>query len=917
MTSRPYVWWHWMGPNFSKEGITKDLEAMKASGIGGATIFNLTSAVQESCAPTENNPWPGQTYRSPAYWEAVRHAAAEADRLGLEIGLHNTVGYSTTGGPWINEERSMQKVVWTEISAAGGKMVEVKLAKPALVADKGWGVGLSHPAFYRDIAVLAVPVTQGPVRKADVLDISSSLSGDELRWNAPAGQWAIYRFGHASTGRSPHPVPDDVMGRTLEADKMSLEQTRFHWETVISPIKEHLGPLLGKSFSHFLIDSYEAGSQNWTPGFREEFKKRKGYDPLPWLVTLNPVLTGRSGKPVRIVENADETSRFEYDYRNVVAWLYYDNGWKPGSDMIHAAGATLNMEPYGGPFDTVAGAALADLPMVEFWTGGNGKANRSVVGAGQAAGRRVIGAEAFTGSPSRSKWTETPALLKASADGAYATGVNRMILHHWVHQPFDDRYKPGMGMGWWGTHFGRNQTWAELGKEFYSYLGRVQALLQRGETPVDVVSVGSGVEDSDIITKTAFLNDTKVDGGRVVLPSGRSYPVICVPNSGALEPAVVRRIETLLKQGANIVARKPTRSPSLAGYPECDIEVKSLAGKIWGKNQQAVVSSAGGGKLFADLKTALGELGIEPIARIDDRKAGSIRIAPRRDGATYLFFVANANRTETRFVASFRVSGLQPELWDAETGSIQPAPDWRMKNGRTEVDLTLNADKSIFVVFRSKPDRGVTSAKHTPSKLKPASAISVAGPWAVDLVPAVGSPVSIKLGTLVSLSDQNDPAVRYFSGTATYRAKVNVPADIMRDGRRLLLDLGRVCDLVRVTINGRDLGVIWHPPFRRDVTDALHAGENSIELAVANTWHNRLAGDEQFEPDFEWGADRGADKGRALKAYPDWFVKNQPRPSKGRQCFTIWYYARKDTPLIPAGLLGPVRVVPEPLGLEP
>jgi hypothetical protein len=97
--ARPFVWWHWMGSNFSKEGITKDLEAMKESGIGGATIFNLASAVQESHYPTLNNPWPEQTYRSPAYWEAMKHAAAEADRLGLEIGLHNTVGYSTTGGP--------------------------------------------------------------------------------------------------------------------------------------------------------------------------------------------------------------------------------------------------------------------------------------------------------------------------------------------------------------------------------------------------------------------------------------------------------------------------------------------------------------------------------------------------------------------------------------------------------------------------------------------------------------------------------------------------------------------------------------------------------------------------------------------------------------------------------------------------
>jgi hypothetical protein len=121
--TRPYVWWHWMGSNFSKEGITKDLEAMKAAGLGGATIFNLASAVQESHKPTLDNPWPDQTYRSPKYWEAMKHAAAEAQRLGLELGLHNTVGYSTTGGPWIDEERNMQNLVSKSITVDGGKRV--------------------------------------------------------------------------------------------------------------------------------------------------------------------------------------------------------------------------------------------------------------------------------------------------------------------------------------------------------------------------------------------------------------------------------------------------------------------------------------------------------------------------------------------------------------------------------------------------------------------------------------------------------------------------------------------------------------------------------------------------------------------------------------------------------------------------
>lgn len=170
---------------------------------------------------------------------------------------------------------------------------------------------------------------------------------------------------------------------------------------------------------------------------------------------------------------------------------------------MKAVGMDLQFEPYGGPFDTVEGAALADIPMGEFWTGGGGGINGTVVAAARAAGRTVVGAEAFTGLPNRSKWSETPAILKRSADGAYASGANRLILHHWVHQPFDDRYKPGMGMGWWGTHFNRHQTWAKDGVAFYQYLGRCQAMLQAGETPSDFVSVGKS-QGGDVIPWRVF-----------------------------------------------------------------------------------------------------------------------------------------------------------------------------------------------------------------------------------------------------------------------------------------------------------------------------------------------------------------------------------------------------------------------------
>lgn len=1011
--TRPYVWWHWMGSNFSKEGITKDLEAMKASGIGGATIFNLASAVQESHKPTLNNPWPDQTYRSPKYWEALKHAAAEAQRLGLEIGLHNTVGYSTTGGPWIDEEKNMQHVVSKSVTVDGGKRVSIEIPRPDPTVYRGWGnSGLSF-SYFKDIAVLAVPAN-GDIDPAKTIGLTSFFKDNRLDWDAPAGKWQIVRFCHAPTGASPHPVPDEVIGKTLEVDKLSLELNRFHWDTVIEPMKQHLGPYLGKSFRHFLIDSYEAGSQNWTPAFREEFRKRKGYDPLPWLFTLEK----------RTVGDKELTARFQWDFNDVIRTLYYENGWLTGVGKMKAVGMDLQFEPYGGQFDTVEGAALADIPMGEFWTGGKGGINSAVVAAARAAGRRVVGAEAFTGPPTLSKWTETPGFLKKSADGTFLSGANRLVLHHWVHQPFDDRYKPGMGMGWWGTHFNRHQTWAKDGVAFYQYLGRCQAMLQSGETPSDFVSVGKS-QGSDVISWREFREGLRVEGGRIVVSSGRSYPFLGIPHDGLMSPSDVKRITALLEQGAVIVCSKPAGAPGLAGYPASDAEVKSST--LW---NDETIRSVGNGRLYTkgDIGAASRDCKITPMVQFPG--ASGVSGTARKTKDATLIFVANTNDSPASFTASFRVNGPRPELWDAEDGSIRFAPVWRRKDGRTEVDLTLDRLRSVFVVFRdSKPpadhvvsivssssnegaveiikarfgaaqgnrwmdvteklrqlsskgaldlpsanpsafgkdpapnvvkqleveyrlggkshnltldegkplklgkasaaaieltataDGAVTatsgtgtrgevvfaSGKRKPLALPaPAAKAELKGPWNVVLDSPVEETRKLVLPALQDLATHSDASVKYFSGTATYSVKFEI-SDLKS---RMSLDLGKVHDLARVTLNGKDLGVLWQTPYRLDVSQALKAGANQLDIAVTNTWHNRLVGDEQFPADFEWGEDRG-EKGHAMKAYPDWFVKNQPRPEKNRKCFVIWYYHRKDTPLQPAGLVGPVMLVPE------
>lgn len=944
---KPYVWWHWMGSNFSKDGITKDLEAMKAEGIGGATIFNLASAVQESHYPTLNNPWPEQTYRSPAYWEAIRFAASEAQRLGLEIGLHNTVGYSTTGGPWIDEERSMQRLVWSDTIISGEAELNLRLKAPKLIADEGWGKTGRKISFYKDLVVLAVPAEKKEITLAEVLNLSSQFdAGSGLKWNVPSGKWIIYRIGHASTGRPPHPIPDDLLGKALEVDKMSAEQNAFHWKSVLDPFKEHLGEYLGKSFKHMLIDSYEAGNQNWTPKFREEFVQRKGYDPIPWLASFSlTVGTGKDSKDRRIVGNEDQTARFDWDYRDVTDQLFYENGWNIGKKMLKDARLDLQFEPYGGPFNTPQGVALADLPMAEFWTAGIGGIYSAVPAAARASGKTVVGAEAFTGRPEVSQFTEDPAFLKSTADRVFAQGINRMILHHWVHQPFDERYQPGMGMGWWGTHFGRNQTWFEPGKAFFTYLARCQAMLQYGEQPADYLCVDQLQGFADLISSSDFVRqNSTVKNGKLQMPSGRIYPFI-VFNDSILLPETVLKIKKLVAAGATVVSPKPVHSPSLKNYPECDSELNKIADEVWGTGTS---NSYKKGFVFTRLEDAVQKSGITADFQVEKAATpNDVKIAHRTSPEADIYFVSNQSEKAQAMAVSFRISGKQPELWQAEDGTISNAPVWNDMDGRTTVSLNLKGIQSVFVVFRKAASRAdhlvsatvkdsdtnwnirtnkngspvlrtsetvsaalvYASGKQETKVAKPNAPLELSGSWKVAFAPKTDQQFELDFPELIDFSRHSNKAVNYFAGTATYRKQIMLDAASLKE--RTVLDLGEMNDIAEVRINGKSAGVLWYPPYRTDITGLLVAGENDLEILVTTNWANRLIGDEQEPADFEWGKDRGEKMGRALLAYPEWFVKNEPRPSQGRKTFSIWSYYRKDSPLKPAGLVGPVRLVPE------
>jgi hypothetical protein len=500
-TARPAVYWFWMGHNMTKEGITGDLEALKDAGFGGTIMCNLGDVCNPWGGPIPNSPLPPLVpYSSDAWWELIRHAASESHRLGLEFGFHNCPGYESNGGTWITPELAMQEVVFSQTPVGGGDSVFLTLPKPTVdphsegpfpVFNEDNGQ-LERPIipgrinYYKDIAVLAMPA-DGVVGKNQVIDLSAQMSADGvLRWTPPAGKWVVYRFGHTTMGMLIQPAPWKATG--LECDKMSATAIEFHMNHVIGEIRKHCPGQIGNGIDFLWFDSYEAGTPSWTPKMREEFLSRRGYDMTPYLATFAN----------RLIGSPEETGKFKDDFSRTIKDLYRDIDFGVTEKVAHAAGLQIRSEPYGGPWVVSEAIPHFDQVAAEFWNN-NGKygpyAVEDVAAGCKLAGQNVIFSEAFTAGPESSKYTETPAFIKPIGDAGFCDGINRLMLHRFTSEPWGDKYKPGLVMGQWGTHFDRTQTWWEPGKAWVKYLQRCQGLLQWGARVVeggDFHALGAG-----------------------------------------------------------------------------------------------------------------------------------------------------------------------------------------------------------------------------------------------------------------------------------------------------------------------------------------------------------------------------------------------------------------------------------------
>jgi hypothetical protein len=272
----------------------------------------------------------------------------------------------------------------------------------------------------------------------------------------------------------------------------------------------------------------------------------------------------------------------------------------------------------------------------------------------------------------------------------------------------------------------------------------------------------------------------------------------------------------------------------------------------------------------------------------------------RRVGQIDLYFVSNQEPRAIEARVLFRAVG-EAEIWRTDDGRIERGSADRFADGRSAVQVPLGPMESIFVVFRER------STAPWPRRSVDAGEQLLAGPWTVLFPPGSGAPDEIKLPELISWAKHENPEIRHFSGTATYRLTFDVPADRLGSAKVARLDLGDVQVMAEVKLNGKDLGLLWKPPYRIDVGDVLRAGENELEVRVTNLWVNRLIGDEAYPPDASYITKSAG--GEAIEAIPPWQLNDQPKPQTKRKTFATYRHNKAGDALLPSGLIGPVRLV--------
>ena len=820
----------------------------------------------------------------------------------------------------------------------------------SLSANQSLGNVLEFTSYRKNKRPIGKPDANAYIKKSDILVLTGKMDASGvLKTTLPEGNWTIMRFGFTASGATNEPASEEGTG--LEVDKFSREALKIHYDAFAGKLIKQAKKDAPNALQYVEIDSYEVGPQNWTDNLEVIFKEKLGYDFEPFL----PLFAGKYIESTQTVEDVF------WDMQRLVSDLMVTNYFDYFTELCHNDGLISYIEPYGfvGPFNSLDAGRNADIPMGEFWLGKDNNHKLAPVSSGHIYGKNVISAEAFTSTALN--WSFHPALAKEKGDYEWTNGINEYMFHRFAHQS-NTHVKPGMSMSFVGSHIDRTQTWWEnAGAEWFKYLARGSYMLRQGNPVLDLlVFVGDKAPNHvvhptqfnpripsaykyDCVNSDVIINRLKVDNGQLKLPNGITYNALVLPRIDVITLETLKGIAQLAKNGAVIIGEKPKKLGGYLKTKAMEEEFDALVKTIWSSK-----------KTYSkyNWETIFEENNIQKDLIVQGQS--DFNYYHRRSEKEDVYFVYNHNQTNAEVLhCSFLVDGKIPELWNSETGKITKLAEYKHEKGRTDVLISLKPQESVFVVFRESSAKYPKVVYQEKSEIiKPAFSINdkdqlemqvskngsysalinnldqwnvkvndlpnpiqIKGNWQIDFREEDNYKATIKTDSLFDWTTHKEEGIKHYSGTANYTTSFKIDKNFIKSDRKFELDLGSVNVIAKVVLNGKEIGVSWLAPFTLDVTSALKEGTNLLEIQITNQWTNRLIGDEKLPNQTGYDIRRGKPgfgdenfRGKDVKM-PEWYRKNQPLPEGPRKTFSAYGFQKATDPLLPSGLLGPVKIV--------
>lgn len=850
--------------------------------------------------------------------------------------------------------RNSQVIQLSEIELL--KEEETPLYSPSITSHLEKTVLLQPGSMDNLVNVGDIETEAKAIPLESVVDLTGKMTPEgQLDWNAPDGQWFVTRFGYTTTGSENGPATAE--GRGLECDKMDTSALNHHFRSFPQKLIDVAGDMAGNTFKYLFIDSWECEYQNWCDQFPASFEKRRGYSILPYL----PALCGN------VVGSTERTEVFLNDFRKTIADLIEENYFKHYAALCHHQGMEIHAEViYGGsnypPLDILRSNKYIDLPMTEFWAVNRDPGNTDPTNIKYSPSSRLnannptyacavyhkplLASEAYTGY---AHYSETPWDLKLFGDMAFSYGVNRMVLHSYVHQPWEK--KPGFTLGRYGSHFNRHNNWWQHFSAFSTYLARQQYILQQGKSVSEICYfIGDRMPEfqakqplyelpygykADHCNPDILIHQLVMDNGKIILPDRAVYQMLLLPDDQVMELETLEKLEKLIKGGAIVVGPKPTHCLSLINYDSDNQKLKNLADHIWGivDGKAIYENSYGKGKVIwgKPIQRILADEKIYPDIENNGDPPENFLFYHKRLDNNEIYYLVNQSDDVKQVEFLFNVMDKRPSIWNPMDGSIHECLIFSQERTRTRIPLTFKPRQTYFVVFEKAEQgehfvnikkSGITMFPTPEQKAGPevlpvvkirndgklevyaenggdytmvsdrGSNYQIKAPETevcyiesvsgiIDFLENDKSIKTIPINALNSFTDYEDPFIRYFSGTANYRIRFDLPQDWLEPGYKYTFNPGETGATASIQLNGSLLGITWVPGTGMEVNGLLKPDTNSLEVLTTNVWRNRLIGD----------------------------IRGSDQIQKPWTSSPIHQFLDENSALLPAGFTGPVKLL--------